>query len=556
MEGLNSSDLAARCVSLDDAAGEIWDLVIVGSGPGGATLGYALAASGMRVLFVERGLAPWSGADLLGRYPEEEMRGAMPDTGVVSRDLLRRAGRDWQPIEDISRSRARAFIPFIGAGAGGSSALYGMAMERFFPCDFETGARHRAAVDSSLPEAWPVSYSDFAPWYERAEALYRVRGARDPLRRAFESGPPLLEPAPLTPENEALTAALQRGGLHPYQLPMACEKVAGCAGCQGYLCARACKNDSARVCLAPALRDHGARWLGSTEAVRIAATGARVEGVVCRAVGENSGRLVRGRMVALAAGALRTPALLLRSTSADWPDGLANRNGHIGRYLMRHNVELLALDLGEPSDNRQKQVAFNDFYDHPELGKLGSVQSFGRLPPTPMLMASLRDDVGYAAGPIAAGALGLIAPLLRPTLNAVEARSLMLALIVEDLPYPDHRVEASLSDSAPLRLHYRLRPYEKQRVRTLLENVRRTFHKRKSRVLSQADNNQRIAHVCGTCRFGLSPVDSALDVDCKAHELDNLFVVDASFFPSSGATNPTLTIVANALRVAARIQGH
>lgn len=552
MEGLNTAELQRSRVTLDEAAQQVWDVVVVGSGIGGGTFGWALARAGHRVLFVESGLAPWDGSPpIAGGFAEEHdaaRPGALPE-----RSVLRRAGRDSEPVIDATARRAREFVPFIGAGAGGSSALYGMAMERFFPCDFEPGARHAAASGHTLPQAWPIRYEDFAPWYALAEALYRVRGTPDPLRAGFEPAPQLLLPPPMTPQNERLFARLERSGLHPYRLPMACEFVPGCTGCQGYLCPRACKNDSTRACVVPALARHGARWLGDCAAVRLAADARRVDGVVCVAA-DGGERTLRGEIVALAGGALRTPALLLRSASPDWPQGLANRSGLVGRNLMRHAIELLAIELREGDfDNRQKQFALNDFYDHPQLGKLGSVQSFGRLPAVATMLAALSDDVRHAAGRTAATALQIVSPLLRPTLRRIEAQSLLLALTVEDLPHADNAVSVDAATAPLVRLRYRLRDYERERAATLVGAVRARLRGERTRLLSQARNNQRIAHACGTCRFGADPGASVLDPNNRAHGLDNLYVVDASFFPSSGGTNPSLTIAANALRVAAHL---
>jgi len=554
MEGLSNHEvvrLKSSGVSLDDAAQQVWDVVVVGTGVGGATFGYAMASAGRRVLFVERGRGPWESSDtIVGTYPEAGARHARVDGDPATRELLVRGGRDTGHLVDSSGRRPRSFVPFIGVGAGGSSALYGMAMERFFPCDFDPGGRHREA-DSALPPAWPLRYEDLAPWYGRAEGLYRVRGTVDPLRTPFD-GPRELPPPPaLTPQNAGVHDLLQRRGLHPYRLPMACEYVPDCQSCQGFLCPRRCKNDATRVAVEPALLDHGARWLGQCRVQRLVADRRRVQSIVCR---DSAGaeREVRGRLVALAAGAMRTPSLLLNSTSAEWPQGLANESGLVGRHLMRHAIDLLALDLGEDFDNRHKQLACNDFYDHPRLGKLGSIQSFGRLPPVPVMYAALEDDVRHIAGGLAVAGLGLVAPLVRKTMRSIESQSLLLALTIEDLPYAGNGVlPGGDGDAVPFR--YQLHRYERRRLSVFRGAARDVLQGYRTRVLSQAENNQRIAHACGTCRFGIDPRTSVLDVDCRAHGLENLLVVDASFFPSSGGVNPSLTIAANALRVAGRL---
>ena len=352
-----------------------------------------------------------------------------------------------------------------------------------------------------------------------------------------------------------MAAYLEGQGLHPYRLPSACEFVAGCRGCQGYLCAKACKNDSARVCLAPALEAHGAQLLARCQVLSLSASGREVSGVNCRWAGR--ALCLRGRVVVLAAGALNSPAILLRSRSDQWPDGLANGSGLVGRNLMRHLVDLYAL-AAKPApgpEENPKEIAFNDLYGRAG-GAYGSVQSFGRLPPAPMLVDALQDEIRGSAGALSAGLFGAVKPLLRPVLARKFAGSLILASLLEDLPYEDNRVAPAGADAdGGLVLEYRLRPYETQRIAALRGRLAALFKPHRPSLLKQAENNERLAHACGTCRFGEDPAESVLDAMNRAHGLDNLYVVDSSFFPSSGGTNPSLTIAANALRVADGLLG-
>ncbi len=535
---------------LDDLAGRHWDAIVVGTGMGGATLGHALARAGWQVLFVERGGSSLAAAEALrGDYAERGFPApAVP--GPQHAGVLARAGREGAWIEDRSGNESRKFVPFIGSGAGGSSALYGMALERFFPADFEPRRNFPDAIDTTLPEAWPVSYAEMAPHYEAAERLYRVRGTVDPLRPATsgQSGH-IAAPPPLTPAGGELFGCLGDKGLHPYRLPLACEFVAGCECCQGYLCAKGCKNDASRICLQPALAEHGAALIDRCEVVALEASRTAVTGVVCDRQGQ---RLVlRGRTVILAAGALATPGLLLRSASADWPQGLANASGMVGRNLMRHLIDLYALRprLPGPFDNRQKEIAFNDFYQV-DGEKLGSVQSLGRLPPPEMLHAAMEQDMRDDFGGWAGALFRLSRPAIMPFLRRLGESRMVLAATLEDLPYADNAVE---SGPDGLTLRYRLREQDRRRVERFRQRVREVLRPYPVMLIKQAENNQRIAHVCGTCRFGDDPAASVLDRDNRAHGLANLYVVDASFFPSSGGTNPGLTIAANALRVAAAL---
>jgi choline dehydrogenase-like flavoprotein len=528
-----------------------WDIIVIGTGMGGATLGYALAKAGKRVLFCERGRSHLIASQALtGHYAEHFFR----RPGVAQRQhetILAQAGRYTDLIEDLSGPRIRSHIPFIGQGTGGSSALYGMAMERFFPEDFYPQAQFPQVTDTSLPAAWPIDYADLAPYYTIAEQLYRVRGTLDPLRQA-ETTVSLLSSPPLSAANQRLYQHLQGQGLHPYQLPLACEWVPGCQGCQGYLCPTTCKNDSSRACLAPALKQYRAYLLDECQALRLETQGDRVSEVVCAWQGKTL--RLHSEQVVLAAGALQTPVLLLNSACPAWPHGLANESGLVGRNLMRHCIDLYAVFVGihPPSHSNIKQIACNDFYVGQDV-KLGSLQSFGSLPPAPILVEQMQQDLRESRFPQLAHGFGLLKPLLKAGFRQLFSRSLVLASIMEDLPHPENRVQPGTSPER-IQLHYQLHPYDKQRIQRFRQALSKVLKPQRFMLLKQAENNDRIAHVCGTCRFGTDPRESVLDPFNRAHNLANLYVVDSSFFPSSAGTNPSLTIAANALRVADYMQ--
>jgi len=259
-------------------------------------------------------------------------------------DHLARAGRNTEWYRDTTPgARPKPFRPIVGSGMGGSSALYGMVTERFFREDFEPRANFRDVGDSTVPESWPVKYEEMVPWYRKAEQLYRVRGAADPLRPGDDTDS-LLRPAPMTASNSEVAAFLTERGMHPYGLHVACEYTDECKACQAYLCAAGCKNHAGNICVEPALRDHGAVVLDRTTVVRLESTRTRITGVVAR----HSGQTLRftGKVVVLAASALQTPVILLNSGSKDWPNGLANDNEALAEYV-RENVavaERLALE--------------------------------------------------------------------------------------------------------------------------------------------------------------------------------------------------------------------
>lgn len=525
----------------------LWDVIVVGTGMGGATAGYALARRGLQVLFIDKGRSPAAPPSILGGYPEDHVGSPFPPT-PEKLDGLRRGGREWERVVDVSGRRHTSHIPFLGSGVGGSSALYGMAMERFFPADFAPAACFpEGAPGSTLPQRWPITYEDLLPYYAQAETLYRVRGTPDTLRGAGFA-PAYLDPGPLSPCADELAQWLRGAGMHPYRLPLACEFVPECACCQSYLCARGCKNDAGRICIEPAVLEHGASLLDACEVVRLKASSKHVNGVVCRREGRSF--TLRARTVVLAAGALHTPRLLLASTCAEWPRGLANGSGLVGRNLMRHYIDLYVIRPKTPPGHQAawKEIAFNDFYHEADGSKLGSVQDFGMLPPVGHVLDVLADDIAQRFTPLAGLLFRPLAPLIGRYLEYRLAGSRILAAVMEDLPYVDNRI--GLAASGGIELQYRLHATERRRIARMRGKMKTLLKPFRPMLIKQAESNERLAHVCGTCRFGEDARTSVLDPDNRAHNVDNLYVVDASFFPSSAGINPSLTIAANALRVA------
>jgi choline dehydrogenase-like flavoprotein len=544
---LRNSILADGELDPREAEHVMWDVIVVGTGMGGGTLGYSLARSGRKVLFIEKGRSTLPGVP-------GTIRSSMPEVAepLASRstetyhDALARAGRSTDEIEDISGRFSRRFLAGIGSGTGGSSALYGMVCERFFARDFTPRQDFPDPGDSTVPEAWPITYDQMRPWYAAAEKLLGVRGQPDPLRpEAAEVGLPAAPP--FSADNQPLVDYLAGRGLHPYHLPMACDYTDGCPTCQGYLCHQSCKNDAARNALLPAVAEHGAQLLTECRAVRLDADRTQVHQVICE---HRSGMLaLKAKVVVLAAGALATPVLLLNSRSGDWPRGLANGSDWVGRNLMRHLVD--HIELWPQSDSKitaeNKQIGLNDFYFW-EGQKYGAVQSGGAMPP----LEALTNHPGWLPK-----VLRLISPAARPIYERFLRGGLLLEAIMEDLPYLDNRVlpsdRPSLDGRQRLRLQYRLHAGEIERRAVFLRQLKQVFEPFRTITLRTAKDNVVLAHVCGTCRFDTDPKNSVLDPQNRAHEVDNLYVVDASFFPSATGINPSLTIAANALRVAAHV---
>jgi choline dehydrogenase-like flavoprotein len=519
---------------------ELWDAIVVGTGMGGATIGYALATKGLRVLFLEKGRFLYGGVD--------RGDGRLPLTFDDSPEPRMDRGHWPLPIAGQTSFGREEFFAPLGCGSGGTTGLYGAQLERFMPADFRPRANFPGAHDATLPETWPIEYAELVPYYERAEALYRVRGTQDPL----DPRPcTLLDPPPLSERDQLLAESLRELGLHPYRAHVGCEFVKDCTECGGVLCPRECKNDAGRMCLLPALSKHGAKILVNCTVHQLGADARSVQTVRCRIADRELA--LRGRVIVLSAGAFMSPLLLLNSRSEHWPNGIANASGLVGRNLMLHTSDFIAVStrIGSSAEGPKKALALNDFYSGES--KLGTFQSVGVPVGRGSVAYYLRNQLHF----LPRWLLRLIDPLIR-IVAAIAAHPFrnasVFATVVEDLPYHDNRIVSDPTAPNGMRFEYRYPPELRERnvlFRTLLK--RRLKPRHRVMVLS-GRNNLNYGHVCGTCRFGDDPNTSVLDRENRAHGIDNLFVVDASFFPSSGGTNPSLTIAANALRVADAIE--
>lgn len=510
-----------------------WDAVVVGGGMGGGAAAWALARAGWSVLVAERGPDHRASAEAVrGRHLLEPLPGG--DTGQLAA-----GGRDPDPLRlDDGRHRF-LHIPFLGCGSGGSSALYGAALERFRREDLQPRGYHPRAAGSDLPAAWPFALEELAPFYAEAESRLGVVGGD------------LLDPGrltALTPASAGLARLLLGRGLPLQRLRLGDADDGARGRTQGMLCPRQRKHDAARAFLHPACDGHRATLLDGCRARHIEFARGRAAAVVV----ERRGRPIRlrARHILLAAGALRTPALLLASPG--W--GELDRGGWTGRGLMRHFVDLHAIRVGgidaAQAAEAGKELACDAWYlagGH----KLGTVQSFGPLPPAAALVRSLRAGALEEGRRLAAAALGLGRPLAEAGLARVLAGRVVLASIVEDLPYAANRVEPG-PDGIPC-VTYHLHAEARERIAAMRAHLRQAFAGLPHLAIPAAEDLRRLAHACGTCRAGDDPASSVVDRFCQAHGCPNLHVVDASWMPSSGGTNPGLTIAANALRVAGRL---
>lgn len=518
---------------MQDAAARLWDVIVIGTGIGGGSVGRGLAEQGLSVLFVEKGpdLGDSATASLTIDSSDPERRlanGAWPQLIAARLD-----GTDF------------ALDGMIGAGVGGTSAFYAATLERPLPHDLDDlpGRPHPTG-------GWPVGYREMQPWFELAERHYHISGEQDPLDTAPAGLP--RPPRPLPPADAALVEDLRRAGMHPYQTHMAARFVPGCENCFGRRCPRRCKMDGRTAGVLPALETGRAALLDRCTVSRIETDGPRVTGLLCRRDGQPL--RLRARHYVLAAGGLGSPTLMLRSAGEDWPAGLGNRNGLVGRNLMFHLSEIIAVWAGRlaDGDGETRSISLRDLY-RMQGERFGVVQSMG-------LVAGHGDILHALNGRFDRSALRRLR-LLRPALR-LPARVAALALgrarlfvgVLEDLPYPGNRVLADAQDEDRLAFTYDISDELHRRRAAFRRAMRAAFRPNRAMFTGQVPQ-LNFAHPCGTLRFGDDPATSVLDRDCRVHGVENLHVADSSFMPTSNGVNPSLTIAANALRVAARIAG-
>ncbi len=495
---------------------EAFDVVIIGSGAGGGTMAYALSASGARILVLERG-------DVVPR----EADNWSPDAVWKQ--------RKYQTTERWLDEHNREFLPYTHYCIGGNTKFWGSVLFRLRREDFQALA-HPGGVS---PE-WPIDYETLAPFYERAERLYQVHGAVGADPTEPPRGPYPHAPIPHSAEMAEIVEQLRQQGLHPSPLPLGLVdpgQAGGCIlcnTCNSFPCRLGAKSDAETCCLAPLARATNVTvWTDArAEQLITSASGRRVEAVEVVHRGERC--RVEAPLVVVSCGAVNSAALLLRSTSDSHPNGLANSSGLVGRRYMAHQATMMEgfHPFRKNHTVFQKTVAINDFYlpgSHTDV-PLGQIQSQGR---THGVMA----QTAYPWIPLWAYDLWV-------------ARGVDWLVMSEDLPSDRNRV--TVTPEGQVRLQYR--PNNTVAHDRLVEETTRILRRLGCwSVVKHSHGNRNTTHQCGTAVFGRDPRASVLDPFCRAHDVENLFVVDASFFPSSAAVNPGLTIIAQALRVADHI---
>lgn len=504
-----------------------YDIIIIGTGAGGGTLAHRLAPTGKKILILERG----------SFLPREK----------ANWDTVQVVQKDRYHTQEIwYDAKGQAIHPGVGYFVGGNTKVYGGALFRWREQDFDQ-VIHKGGISP----AWPLKYQDFEPYYTQAEALYAVHGKRglDPTEPATTAAYP--HPAIRhEPRIQEIHDSLQHQGLHPFYLPLAIKlnetdrrssACIRCDTCDGFPCLLDAKADADVACIRPAEAYANVTLLTEAKAERLhtSASGREVTGVEVMWQGKT--HIFTAGIVVIACGAINSAALLLKSANDQHPKGLANRSDQVGRNLMKHqNGAIIGVTTKLNLTTFQKTLGINDFYwgdedfDYP----MGHVQLLGKV----------NADMIAQESPSVLG----VSFREQHTFEAIASRSVDWWLTAEDLPAPNNRVTLH-GDS--IQLHYtenNTAAYDRllhrwvsmlKRIGCGEKIIPASFYFRKKLPL------QAVAHQCGTCRFGDDPATSVLDRNCRTHDVDNLYVVDGSFFRSSAAVNPTLTIIANALRV-------
>ena len=505
-----------------------YDVIIIGTGAGGATLAHRLAPGIKKILILERG------------------------------SFLPREKENWSALEVYQRERyhtqeqwfdshQNSFRPATNYWVGGNTKVYGAALLRMRERDFE-----EVVHQDGISPQWPLKYGDFESYYFQAEQLYDVHGqsGTDPTEPSRNQGYPNA-PVSHEPRMEELANALCTIGLNPFHLPLGLklnevDKSLGncirCSTCDGFPCLTDGKADADVNCIQPIRQSSNITLLTDAKVTRLqtSPSGREVTQVEVELEGEL--HFFKGDIIVVACGAINSAALLLRSHSDQHPNGLANRSDQVGRNLMKHICTALVQFTPKPNPAIfQKTLCISDFYwGEPEFPyPMGLVQNTGNI---------LADMLPPSAP-------ALLAPLLKlqpqAVLKTVADHTVGWWLQTEDLPNGNNRVRV---EGDRLYLDYTLNNLQSSNrlVKRWIDTLKKVGQAEQTHFGFYPSNRMPIGsvgHQCGTCRFGTDPTTSVLDLNCWTHEVDNLYVVDGSFFPSSSAVNPTLTIIANALRV-------
>ncbi|MEE2945789.1 MAG: GMC family oxidoreductase [Pseudomonadota bacterium] len=505
-----------------------WNVIVIGTGMGGGTIGRALAEAGKKVLFVE-----------FGRAGKRSEVNGLSETILPNARLAR--GLWPQPMSVSLNGNTSEFFAPIGAGVGGSSVFYAATLER--------PERHDLEATDNMPHptgGWPVGFDAMRPWYDEAYKRFQVYGAPDPLSK--EPAAALRTPPDFNATENALIEGFQQAGAHPYHAHTALVPGSDCRDCLGRKCANPeCKMDGRSAGVEPALKTGNAALLTGAKVTRLLGSNPSIEGVEVLHKGQTF-NLTADQYV-LAAGALNSPRILLVSKNEAWPNGPCNENDLVGRNLMFHLNELFAFwPKGKVETPKStKAISVRDFYAR-DGQRFGTLQAMG-------IKASYGEIHHYLCLMMARSRFGssrLTRELARIPAALAEklcGHAQIFVGLMEDLPYPENRVLFDQAAPDQIKVEYQFHDELLKRRKAFRRAILKgTKGMRRAPISLGAELNY--GHPSGTLCYGTDPKNSVLNRDCRAHNIKNIWVADASFMPTSMGVNPSLTIAANALRVA------
>ena len=495
-----------------------YDVIIVGTGAGGSTIAHALAPTGKKILILERG-------EFLVRSKDNW------DPNQVFRREIYHTSERWLTKDD------REFRPGQAYLVGGNTKVFGAALLRLREKDFD-----EITYEDGVSPAWPIRYSDLEPHYQEAERLYFVHGQRgeDPTEPP-SSGPFAYPKLSQEPRMQEVFNQLKGQGLKPFHLPIGVQRFEDniqnspcirCNTCDGFPCMVNAKGDAERACLIHALSHANVTLITGAKAETVETNDAGTRAVAVHVTRNGQKERYQASTIILSCGAVNSAVVLLRSASSKHPTGLANSSGLVGRNYMHHNNSaMLAIDPFKKNPTIfQKTMGINDYYFGEKGGPIGHISLIGKA----------TEGILKADQPMAP----------RFVLKYMAEHSMDWWFTTEDLP----RKENGITLSSDGRIRLTLQQLNQGPHQKLVANFKKILWKIGFRImLMKPMPINAVAHQVGTTVFGKDPATSVLDTNCRAHDIENLYVLDGGFFPSASAVNPALTIAANALRVGAHL---
>ena len=509
-----------------------FDCVIVGSGPVGAAAAKTLVQAGLNVLMLESGDRPTT-----NRFH-------------LMADSLRNDTVPWQfdPWKYELHGDELNLNTFAVRKVGGSSLAWGAVTPRFMANDFRMQSEYGVGVD------WPISYDDLEFDYFAAEQFMGVSGTADDPFNARRSSPFPMEALPMSETDMLVKSACDPLGIHIHSVPSARNSRAylGRSKCVNYSICRACPIGamySSDQTIEDLEDQENFTLLTRAHVGKVEVDDKdRVKAVSYFDADKNKHRIETSRVI-LAAQAVENVRVLLLSSDDRYPNGLANRNGQLGKYLTEHVKFYFTGRVDQrltPHQRGYETATTQQFQDHAERGEYASSRLL------------IRENAGPTPAEVALES-GQWGAALRDEIQDTFGHYVTLGAFMEQLPYEDNRIDLSptLTDefgNPASRIRFELmRKYEERGFKEFSKIIKRIYRQ------LDATNVRLIlppsigGHYMSCHRMGDDPKQSVTNANLESHEVKNLYLVGNGSFPTGGVSNPTLTSVALSIRMARRI---